>query len=274
MIEVIDTYPKFRELVGRRGDPLDAWVDYLSEYPELLDVLKLISGSSFTCLLAGAVSKSLELIKVMDQIHDALVGKVRSVESKLLSNLGIDLDTYLVIYVGFGLGAVLPTKYLSKYAVLFDLLGAAEADLKGDVIEEALAHGLCHLIHSSLMGIDPLEYNRFREDPLFLIYSEGFATKCECLVLNKKPTTLPLRISEQYDIMKFVSSSLSKDSLLDAFSFSKEEGIRNHGYTLALKLIEVLESRLGNLLDIGKLGVSDVKELIGKIFDEQISKLD
>ncbi len=272
MIEVIDTYPRFKELMSGRGDPLDAWVDYLSEYSELLEILKSLTGSSFTYLMAGAVERSKELINEMNRIHDSALNAVRDVGNKLLSNLGVELGAKVVIYVGFGLGAVLPTKYLGSYAVLFDLLGAAEAGLIGEAVEEVIAHGICHLIHSSLMGVDPIEYNKFREDPVFLIYSEGFATRCECLLLNKHPRTLPISVSELYDLAKFVSGGLSRDDLINAFTYSRDEGVRNHGYALGMKLFEYLESRLGGLLNAGKLRFNDVLEVVSRVVNEVVKE--
>jgi len=98
-----------------------------------------------------------------------------------------EIDVLIVIYVGIGCGAGWATEYKKKPTVLLGLENIAELKWHTkDKLEGLILHELCHIIHVILRGISFKEFETLEEDPLFLLYSEGFAQRCEHLILNKE----------------------------------------------------------------------------------------
>lgn len=103
-----------------------------------------------------------------------------------MENLGLDFNITFVVYVGVGCGAGWATTYNKQLAILLGLENIAEEKwhtqqkLKG-----LIAHKIGHLI-SYEMRNEWIAFEEAEHDPIFQLYSEGFAQRCENTILEKE----------------------------------------------------------------------------------------
>ncbi len=89
-----------------------------------------------------------------------------------------------VIYIGLGLGAGWATIYFGQPAVLFGLENIAEEGWsKSEAIEGLIAHELGHLLHQHWRKKADMDLGT---GPWWQLYTEGFAQRCEHLILGKE----------------------------------------------------------------------------------------
>lgn len=92
---------------------------------------------------------------------------------------------FIVLYVGIGCGAGWATRYRDLPACLMGLEMIAESGWQAaDRLEGLLAHELGHLVHMNWRG-EWAAFELAEKDPCFLLYSEGFAQRCEQIILGR-----------------------------------------------------------------------------------------
>jgi hypothetical protein len=193
--ELLDTYSDFQTYWKQaRSKSVDKQIEmwqssYMSKYPELFDkqVRNYAEADMDWQDIARQVFPHLpERVPLMQKARNNILALGTSVCNEASKKLGLRFDLALVIYVGIGCGAGWSTKYDRRPAVLLGLENIAEEGwhtkkkLKG-----LLCHEIGHLVHMEWR--DEWEtFERSEEDPLFRLYSEGFAQRCEHLILEKE----------------------------------------------------------------------------------------
>jgi len=194
---IIDTYPHFKKCWKRNKAKspdtlLDLWEnEYMSRYPELFRLqvknYENLKVDWRNVAKERVFSRLPNLLRLLEKAWCNLHDVIPSAYEKFRNFWRCDLRIIFVIYVGIGCGAGWATTYSGHYAVLLGLESIAELrwiskrDLEGLVL-----HELSHIAHMALRGISPKEFEELEEDPLFLLYSEGFATRCEHLILDEE----------------------------------------------------------------------------------------
>ena len=98
--------------------------------------------------------------------------------------IGIDFDVVFVIYTGIGVGASWATTYEAAPACLFGLENIAELGWGAeDTLAGLCAHELGHLAHQHWRALDGLPHG---SGPLWRLYEEGFAMRCEHAVAGRE----------------------------------------------------------------------------------------
>jgi len=272
---ILDTYPSFKESWEKaRSRNLDILLDlweneYMSKYPELfklqvknyedlgVDWRRIAEERVFPKLL-----NSLQLIEESwRNLHNVIPKAYREFKNFWNRNF----DVIFVIYVGIGCGAGWATEYNEHYAVLLGLENIAELRwISEESLEGLLLHELSHIAHMVLRDLSPKEFEELEEDPLFLLYSEGFATRCEHLILGEEKW----RIAPGEDWLKWCKENLSflaseylrrvehNEPVNDFFgSWLNVKGKSQTGYYLGHELIKSLEKQM----DITKVATMDLE---------------
>lgn len=191
---ILDTWDDFVRFWRAAADlPLPAQVDfwraaYMARYPELLrkqvedyesqgvDWQQVAAERIFPCLP--------ERLPLMQAARDLLSDVCAPIYERARAALGLDFDAVFVLYVGIGCGAGWATRYDGQPACLLGLENIAEERWHTqERLEGLVAHELGHLAHMAWRD----EWEAFAEherDPLFLLYSEGFAMRCEEAILG------------------------------------------------------------------------------------------
>lgn len=191
---ILDTWDDFlRFWRAASGLPLPARMDlwrgeYMARYPELLrkQVEDYESqGVDWRQVAAERIFPYLpERLPLMQAARDLLPDVCAAIYERARAALGLDFDAVFVIHVGIGCGAGWATRYEGQPACLLGLENIAEERWHTrERLEGLVAHELGHLAHMAWRG----EWEAFAEherDPLFLLYSEGFAVRCEEAILG------------------------------------------------------------------------------------------
>jgi hypothetical protein len=193
--ELLDTYPDFQAYWEQaRSKSVDEQVEmwqssYMNRHPELFDkqVRTYAEAHMDWRDVARKVFPHLpERLPLMRRARSNILAISGSIYANAAKRLGLKFDLVLVIYVGIGCGAGWATRYNQRPAILLGLENIAEErwhtknKLKG-----LLCHEIGHLVHMEWRD----EWKTFEdaeEDPLFRLYSEGFAQRCEHLILEKE----------------------------------------------------------------------------------------
>ena len=170
-------------------EQIELWqTSYMAKYPELLEKqLEDYGGQGLDwrdIATERVFPKLAEHLPLMRKARDNLLKVCGSIYEQAAQVLGFDFDITFVIYVGLGCGAGWATQYGGRPACLFGLENIAECEWHHQARLRGLtAHELGHLAHMAWRN----EWDSFAKaerDPLFLLYSEGFAQRCEHLILG------------------------------------------------------------------------------------------
>jgi len=204
----------------------------------------------------------------MQEARDNVLGICGQIYAGASKKLGLDFDIVFVIYVGIGCGAGWAATYDGQPAVLLGLENVAEekwhakSKLKG-----LTSHEVGHLVHMKWRTEwETSEKNE--EDPMFRLYSEGFAGKCEHLILGKETWHMAkakkwLSWCQQHGswLAKEFLERLERASVKDFFgSWFDIQGKSQTGYLLGHGFIRELEKSY-SLKEIALLNVEKVKKL-------------
>lgn len=171
------------------SEQVERWrTEYMARYPELLrkQVDDYASqGMDWRALATEKVFPHLpERLPLMQEARDNLLRICGPIHGRALETLGLDLEVTFVIYVGIGCGAGWATRYEGAPACLLGLENIAEEGWHTTVrLRGLVAHELGHLAHMAWRG-EWEEFAAHERDPLFLLYSEGFAMRCEEAILG------------------------------------------------------------------------------------------
>jgi hypothetical protein len=280
--QMLDTWDDFaRFWTAARSLPLseqiDLWrSDYMARYPELLrkqvqDYESL--GVDWRQIAAEKVFPYLpQRLPLMQEARDNLPQVCGPIYQQAAQALGLDFETVFVIYVGIGCGAGWATQYEGVPACLFGLENIAEEEWHSrERLEGLIAHELGHLTHMAWRD----EWAQFEEnerDPMFLLYSEGFAGRCEEAILpddlghlDKNAAWLSwCRANSAWLAAEFVRRVEAGESVRDFFgSWYEIQGHSQTGYYLGRELIRWLE-RDRTLRGIACLCPPEVDTLAGE----------
>jgi hypothetical protein len=163
---------------------------YMVKYPELME--KVIHGYEEENLDWREVAREKVFPKLSDHLqlmHEArenILAIHGPIFTKAHNVLRLDFPISLVIYVGIGCGAGWATRYAGLPAILVGLENVAESGWHTkERLQGLVSHEIGHLAHMAWRK----EWERFEgaeQNPLFQLYSEGFAQRCEHLILGRE----------------------------------------------------------------------------------------
>ncbi|MGY0288125.1 MAG: hypothetical protein ACUX7D_05015 [Candidatus Methanodesulfokora washburnensis] len=252
-------------------EKFQAWMTYISSYPELLE--KQIDnykemGLNWMEFAERVLFKVEDYIPLMKKARDNAFEICNNVYEQATRRIKLNLDVIFVLYVGIGCGAGWATLYKGHPACLIGLEKIAELGWwTKDKLEGLIAHELGHLAHMMWRN----GFRSFEEeekDPAFLLYSEGFAKRCEHLILGRE--TWNEADDENWvswcrKHIKFLAkeylSRIEKAAPVNDFfgDWLNIRGRRQTGYFLGRELILWLE-RSDSLESIAVLSPDEVRE--------------
>jgi hypothetical protein len=176
---------------GTAEQKLRLWgTSYMQEYPELLQKQARDyeeGGYDWREIARGKVFPRLgDYLPLMQEAGRNLLYICGPIYGQAVQTLGLDFPITFVIYVGIGCGAGWATQYQGAPACLLALEKIAELGWHSrERLQELVAHEIGHLAHMEWRN-GAEEFERQEKDPLFLLYSEGFAKRCEYLILREE----------------------------------------------------------------------------------------
>jgi len=188
-------------------------------------------------------------------------------------------ELYLILYVSCGCGAGWAYEYCKVPAVYLGLDMIAHLKWLDEVkIKGLIIHELCHLLNIKLQNMTPRRFSDMENNPYFLLYSEGFAMRCEHHVLggemwriaSNKGWITWCRKNLRY-LAKLYVEYVKKGLLVNAFygSFYSINGYSQTGYFLGHEFIRYLENKERmRLIEIAKLRYSDIINYVKKFLSE------
>jgi hypothetical protein len=275
-VEIIDTIPAFLHFWAEiRDEPLtaqiEAWASqYMARWPELL--AKQVEdyegqGEDWRAVAQERVFPSLgDKIAAMQTAHSNLKELCGPLYDRAEHTLGFQSDAVFVIYVGVGCGAGWVTKYQDTPAILLGLENLVECGWgEPPALAGLIAHEVGHLAHFHWRA----QHGKAEEGsgPWWQIYEEGFAQRCEHLVMGED--TWHMRIGAAGDWLawcqahqRWLASEYLRvadgDGSLRPFfgSWYDIEGYSQTGYYLGHAVIRLLEQEL-SLRQIALLDAED-----------------
>jgi len=193
--KIVDTYQDFSAYwTHARSKSSDEQIrlwqtSYMKRYPELLD--KQVQSYKTENIewreIAKKIFPTLPMrLRFMQKARNNILAFYKSICAKALRRLRIDFNIVLVVYVGIGCGAGWATKYGGQPAIFLGLENIAEEKWHTkNKLQGLISHEIGHLAHMKWRD----EWETFEEaeqDPLFQLYDEGFAQRCEHLILGKE----------------------------------------------------------------------------------------
>jgi hypothetical protein len=193
----------------------------------------------------------------------------RSIYKKAKQKLELDFPVTFVVYVGIGCGAGWATRFEGSPSILLGLENIAELGWHTrSKLQGLVAHEIGHLTHMAWRN----QWERFEEmetEPLFRLYSEGFAQRCEHLILGREMWhQAPNRDWESWCksneayLAKMFLNRLGSDKGVQSFfgSWFNIKGRIETGYFLGYQLIRKLEQEY-SLREIARLDSDRVKNM-------------
>jgi hypothetical protein len=189
---LLDTFPDFLKYWNKVQDQpasaqLQAWADeYMALTPELRDLQiadMTEQGMDWRQVAGEHVFPFLrKRLEAMREAHANLKAQSPGIVKRAWQSLAFHGSVQFVIYVGIGCGAGWAAIYQGKPSVLFGLENIAECGWSGvGAIKGLVAHELGHLIQRQLRT----GYGLASETgPWWQLYEEGFAQRCETLILG------------------------------------------------------------------------------------------
>jgi hypothetical protein len=259
---VVDAFPTFLEFwpsVRHKTtkEQIAAWeAATAARWPELLAMQKACyeeEGEDWRQIAHQMVFPRLdERVPGMTEAHGHLLALCEPVYIRAKRQLGLESDLVAVIYVGIGCGAGWVTAYEGMPAILFGLENAAEEGWTGpEVLAGLIAHEIGHLAHfywREQPGVPP------GEGPWWQLYTEGFAQRCEQVILEHDSWHMArrvegwqdwCRVNEAWLAGEFLRVADGGESVRPFFgSWYELQGWKQTGYYLGRRVIERLETGL------------------------------
>ena len=276
--EIIDTWPDFCDYWSQVHDlglheQIALWRNYyMSDYPELFQMQVdnyASEGIDWRVIAEKIFPDFPERIDFMEQARNSIIENHRSICSRAFDKLGLDFDLVLVIYVGTGCGAGWATAYAGKSALLLGLENIAEEGWHTvGHIKGLISHEIGHLAHMRWRaGLGSMDDDM--RDPLFHLYSEGFAQRCEHVV-NGKDTW---HMAPDVEWLSWCGRNLGRlaaeflrrvetgTPVRDFFgSWYNIEGRKMTGYYMGHAFVFELEKTL-SLKEVAVLDINEVRKL-------------
>ncbi|MFZ3069617.1 MAG: hypothetical protein WA110_00625 [Anaerolineaceae bacterium] len=123
-------------------------------------------------------------LAAMQEAQQNIMATFGTICNQAFERLGFDSDVVCIIYVGIGCGAGWVTTYEGIPAVLFGLENIAECRWSAEhLITGLTAHELGHVVHATWRA---QAHKPDGEGPWWQLFTEGFAQRCEHLILQKE----------------------------------------------------------------------------------------
>jgi len=191
--EIIDAFPAFLSFwASNRGETIDAQINawatgYMSGWPDLLKMQQDDYASQDVDWREIARDKVFpfldERLPAMRAVHRHLLASCASTYVRAERVLGFQSDVVFVIYVGLGCGAGWVEPFRGSPAVLFGLENIAECGWsEPPALTGLVAHEIGHLAHDHWRSAHGQERGT---GPWWQLYSEGFAQRCEHVILDQ-----------------------------------------------------------------------------------------
>jgi len=192
-LNIVDTFPAFLTCWAlAQADPLERQIErwaseYMAQWPELLAKLQADyagQGADWRQIARERVFPFVQArLPAMAKARKHLCRLSPALYQRAQRTLAFDADITFVIYVGIGCGAGWATTYQDRPAILFGLENIAECGWSdADSIAGLLAHELGHLAHTAWRAQRALSDG---DGPWWQLYCEGFATRCEQVILGE-----------------------------------------------------------------------------------------
>lgn len=276
--KILDTYDDFLAYWKNAhfcdiDKQIELWQhSYMKKYHELL--IKQVQNYEEAKMDWREIAKKVfslipQRLQLMQRARGNILKTCRPVCVKASERLGLDFSIGFVIYVGIGCGAGWATKYRKQPAILLGLENIAEEKWHTkNKIEGLMSHEIGHLVHMKWRN-EWVVFEKAERDPLFQLYSEGFAQRCEHIILKRetwhmKPDKEWLSWCKQYKrwLAKEFLERLEKQASVNDFfgSWFNIEGRKQTGYFLGHAFIQELEKTHG-FREIALLKSEKVREL-------------
>jgi hypothetical protein len=277
--DILDTYQDFLDYWSSASsvttdEQIQLWqTSYMKKYPELLE--KQVQCYKTENMdwqdVARKVFPTFPVrLRLMRKARDNILESYQSVCTQASEKLGIDFNIILVVYVGIGCGAGWATKYDGQPAILLGLENIAEENWHTKTrLRRLISHEIGHLIHMKWRSEREEAFEDKENDPLFLLYSEGFAQRCEHLI-NEKETWLMAPDKEwlhwciqnkSWLAGEFLSRLSLHTPVKDFFgSWFDIQGKKQTGYFLGHAFVCELEKAY-SLREIALLRVEEIRKL-------------
>lgn len=191
--KVVDTFPAFLAFWQKaQHQPIETQIegwaeDYMAQWPELLAKQQedyAGQDEDWQQIARERVFPFLERrLPAMQAAHKLLPDICADVYIRAQEVLGFDGDVVFVIYVGIGCGAGWVTTYQNSPAVLFGLENIAEEGwVQPAVLAGLVAHEMGHVVHFYWRAEEGLSEG---SGPWWQLYTEGFAQRCEHVILGE-----------------------------------------------------------------------------------------
>ncbi|MBC7250754.1 MAG: hypothetical protein H5T62_10775 [Anaerolineae bacterium] len=234
---------------------IELWrTSYMSKYPELLS--KQVQDYENQDLDWRKVAEEhifprlAERLPLMRQARQHLLHLCGPIYARAAQVLGLDFEVIFVIYVGLGCGAGWATRYNQHPACLLGLENIAACGWHGEhKLRGLLAHEIGHLTHMAWRNAWE-SFEEAERDPCFRLYAEGFAQRCEHVMLGdetwhpiQREDWLPwCRENEGWLAREYLHRVESDQPVTEFFgSWHELQGQKQTGYYLGHQLIRWLE---------------------------------
>jgi hypothetical protein len=258
---IIDTFPAFLSFwegitSSAVEDRVDRWAsEYMSQWPELLNKQKEDYKKEHEDWKAIACERVFpfldDRLPAMRTAHENLLRLCAPTFSKSVEALTLEADILFVIYVGIGCGAGWATSYGNHPAVLFGLEMIAECGYsEPPSLTGVIAHEIGHVAHDLWRS---REGRKTHSGPWWQLYSEGFAQRCEHLILGEESWHQSIGVNapdwidwcrsrKGWLASEFIRQATSKRNVRPFFgSWFDIEGRRECGYFLGHEVVRELQ---------------------------------
>jgi hypothetical protein len=276
--EILDTYQDFlaywmRASFKNLNEQIKLWQNsYMKKYSELLN--KQVQNYEEENMDWREVAKKIfpklpQRFQLLRKARDNILSVCEPIYAKASKMLKLDFDIFFVIYVGVGCGAGWATTYNGQPAVLLGLENIAEEKWHTkNKLEGLISHEIGHLAHMKWRN-EWKKFEKAEQDPLFQLYSEGFAQRCEHKILERetwhmaqdKEWLVWCEQNKSWLAKEFLKRLEKQVSVNDFFgSWFNIQGRKQTGYFLGYAFIRELEKTYG-LREIALLNVEKVRVL-------------
>lgn len=259
---VIDTFTEFLTFWREaRHKPVDAQIEswaseYMAQWPELLQKQRedySNQGEDWRQIARKKVFPFLDQrLPAMQAAQENLLERCALLYSKAQEALRFESDISFVIYVGIGCGAGWVTTFNDTPAILFGVENIAESGWSHPpAISGLIAHEIGHVAHFYWREEQAMPKG---SGPWWQIYEEGFAQRCEHLILGQDTWHMNSEGGDWLDWCQDHRSWLAAEflrvvgegeSVRPFFgSWFDLRGRKQCGYFLGHELIKQLETRM------------------------------
>ena len=275
---ILDTYQDFlaywmRASFKNLDEQIKLWQNsYMKKYSELLS--KQVQNYEEENMDWREVAKKIfpklpQRFQLLRTARNNILGICESIYMKASKMLKLNFSILFVIYVGVGCGAGWATTYNGKPAVLLGLENIAEEKWHTkNKLEGLISHEIGHLAHMKWRN-EWEKFEKAEQDPLFQLYSEGFAQRCEHKILGRetwhmaqdKEWLVWCEQNKSWLAKEFLKRLEKQVSVNDFFgSWFNIQGRKQTGYFLGHAFIRELEKTYG-LREIALFNVEKVRAL-------------